>query len=710
MHKQGAIARYRRKMADKQRRRSSESAEVETGLSLHHIDKAHVNHTLFEPSKAVRVESHVSSMEEYRRLYDQSISDPALFWSSIAKQFYWKEPWNDATVHSYNFDRRNGKIFVEWFKGGKTNVCYNVLDHQIKAKGSGDRVAFYWVGNDPAHSRSITYSELLVDVCKFANVLKAQGVKKGDRVAIYMPMVIELVVAMLACARIGAVHSIVFGGFSADSLANRMIDAKSAVLVTADGVYRGSKLIHLKEIADQAVEKCKAKEFSVRRCIVLQSLKKEEVKGEASPAKRRHIGLPWNDSIDVWWADVMETASDECEPEWLDAEDPLFMLYTSGSTGKPKGVLHTNGGYFVYAATTFKYSFDHQPNDVFWCTADIGWITGHTYITYGPMANSATSILFEGVPTYPQCDRFWTICEEYKVTKFYTAPTAIRTLMKFSDESVTKHDLSSLKAIGTVGEPINPEAWHWYYNVVGGKRCSVPDTYWQTETGGHVITPLPGATPMKAGSATLPFFGIQPVLVDKNGIEIEGEAEGYLCLKKPWPGIMRTVYGDHDRFESTYFDLFKGYYFTGDGAFRDRDGYYWITGRADDVINVSGHRIGTAEVESALVEHPSVVEAAVVGRPHEVKTESMYCFVTLKQGAVFDETVIKELKLKVREKIGPFATPDVVQNAPALPKTRSGKIMRRILRKVAQNDRNMGDVSTLADSSVVEELFTNRID
>eukprot|EP00118_Oscarella_pearsei_P017215 m.169693 g.169693 ORF g.169693 m.169693 type:complete len:698 (+) comp39012_c0_seq7:39-2132(+) len=686
-------------------RRSSEAVEAATGLRLHHIDKAHVNHTLFPPHPSISAESHVPDMETYRKLYQHSLQDPKAFWSSIAEQFYWKEPWDDSSFHDFNFDRRKGKIFIEWFKGGKTNVCYNVLDHQISKKGSGDKVAFFWVGNDPADSKTITYSQLLTEVCKFSNVLKAQGVKKGDRVAIYMPMVIELVVAMLACARIGAIHSIVFGGFSADSLAERMLDAKSEVLVTADGVFRGAKFINLNEIAGKAIEKCEAKGFSIRHCIVFRSLGDKMPNGDTSISpKTKKICQ----DVYVWWHEAMATASVECEPEWLDAEDPLFMLYTSGSTGKPKGVLHTNGGYFLYAATTFKYSFDHQPNDIFWCTADIGWITGHTYITYGPMANSASSILFEGVPTYPASDRFWAICEEYKVTKFYTAPTAIRTLMKFGKESVSKHNTSSLKVIGTVGEPINPEAWHWYYKVVGQNKCSIPDTYWQTETGGHVIAPLPGATPMKAGSATLPLFGIEPVLVDSNGIELEGEAEGYLCIKRPWPGIMRTVYGDQDRFETTYFDRFKGYYFTGDGAFRDRDGYYWITGRADDVINVSGHRIGTAEVESALVEHPSVVEAAVVGRPHEVKTETLYCFVTLKEGAVFDDKVVQELKLKVREKIGPFATPDVIQNAPGLPKTRSGKIMRRILRKVAQNIREMGDISTLADPTVVEELFKNR--
>jgi acetyl-CoA synthetase len=616
------------------------STEVE--LHLEHMDKAHVSHQLFHPDPSIVDRAHASSMRQYNEIYKRSIDNPAGFWTEIAEQFYWKERWNKDAVHASNFDRRKGKIFIEWFKGAKTNICYNVLDHQIATKNVQDRVAYFWEGNEPGDSKTVTYGQLLKDVCKFGNVLKSQGVKRGDRVAIYMPMVVELVVAMLACARIGAIHSIVFGGFSADSLADRMLDAKSDILITADGVFRGVKLINLKSIADLAIAKCKDSGFDVKRLIVYQNLgdkltahpdfavSVQNGNNSSSPLLKKRKQLPWNSDVDLWWHEVMESAGEHCDPEWMDAEDPLFMLYTSGSTGKPKGVLHTVAGYMLYTATTFKYSFDYHPDDIFWCTADIGWITGHSYITYGPLANAATSVMFEGVPTYPGPNRFWAIVAKHRVSKFYTAPTAIRALRKFGDSPVKQHDISCLKVIGTVGEPINPDAWHWYYDVVGNKKCSIPDTYWQTETGGHVITPLPGATPMKAGSATLPFFGVTPVLVDKQGKEIEGETEGYLCIKQAWPGIMRTVYGDHERYENVYFDRFKGYYFTGDGAYRDKDGYYWITGRADDVINVSGHRIGTAEVESALVAHPTVVEAAVVGKPDDEKGEVTYCFVTLR--------------------------------------------------------------------------------
>uniref|UniRef100_A0A8C1LMT6 acetate--CoA ligase n=1 Tax=Cyprinus carpio TaxID=7962 RepID=A0A8C1LMT6_CYPCA len=526
-------------------------------------------------------------------------------------------------------------------------------------------------GNEPGDEKTVTYRELLQQVCKFANVLKSQGVKKGDCVSIYMPMVVELVVAMLACARIGAVHSI-FAGFSAESLCERIMDSQCCILITAgkeNGFYRGDKLINLKLIADE---------------------------------------VPWNPEVDLCWHSLIGGASEECEPVWCDSEDPLFILYTSGSTGKPKGVLHTVSGYMLYTAATFKMVFDYQYDDVYWCTADIGWITGHSYITYGPLANGATSVLFEGLPTYPDVSRMWEIVDKYHISKFYTAPTAIRLLMKYGSEPVQKYKRTSLKILGTVGEPINPEAWQWYYSVVGEKRCPVVDTFWQTETGGHVMTPLPAATPMKPGSATFPFFGVVPAILDESGEELEGPSEGYLVFKQPWPGVMRTVYGNHERFETTYFKKFPGYYVTGDGCRRDKDGYYWITGRIDDMLNVSGHLLSTAEVESALVEHEAVAEAAVVGRPHPVKGESLYCFVTLNDGINYNQKLEGELKKQVRDKIGAIATPDYIQSAPSLPKTRSGKIMRRVLRKIARNERDLGDVSTLADSSVIEQLFENR--
>uniref|UniRef100_A0A3Q1FW41 Acetyl-coenzyme A synthetase n=1 Tax=Acanthochromis polyacanthus TaxID=80966 RepID=A0A3Q1FW41_9TELE len=572
-------------------------------------------------------------------------------------------------------------------------------------------IVYFREGNEPGDELTVTYRELLQRVCQFANVLKSQGVKKGDRVSIYMPMVVELVVAMLACVRIGAVHSIVFAGFSAESLCERIMDSQCSMLITADGFYRGDKLINLKLLADDALQKCKDKGFPVERCIMLKHLSKEaeDILGSQSPPAKRlcpDLQVPWNPEVDLCWHSLLRGVSDECEPEWCDSEDPLFILYTSGSTGKPKGVLHTVSGYMLYAATTYKLVFDHQSDDVYWCTADIGWITGHSYITYGPLGNGASSVLFEGLPTYPDVSRMWEIVDKYHVTKFYTAPTAIRMLMKFGSEPVYKRE--SLKVLGTVGEPINPEAWQWYYNVVGEKRCPIVDTFWQTETGGHVLTPLPAATPMKPGSATFPFFGVVPAILNESGEELEGPSEGYLVFKQPWPGIMRTVYGNHQRFETTYFKKFPGYYVTGDGCRRDKDGYYWITGRIDDMLNVSGHLLSTAEVESALVEHRLVAEAAVVGRPHPVKGESLYCFVTLTEGVTYNDSLEAELKKQVREKIGAIATPDYIQNAPGLPKTRSGKIMRRVLRKIACNERDLGDTSTLADSSVVEQLFQNR--
>ncbi|KAJ8272892.1 hypothetical protein GJAV_G00094670 [Gymnothorax javanicus] len=664
----------------------------------------HIEEQLFQPPGDLQQEAHIKDFSSYITHYKKSTEETEEFWTDVAKGFYWKSP-PTGQILQYNFDVTKGNIYIKFMEGAKTNICYNVLDRNIKDKNLGDRVAYYWEGNSPDHQVSITYNQLLTEVCRCANVLKQMGVRKGDRVAIYLPMIPELVSAMLACARIGAIHSIVFAGFSSDSLCERILDAQCSFLVTADGVYRGEKLINLKHIADEALERCRDRVgFAVKKCIVVRHHGQRIKQGTAS----NKLQTPWNTDCDVWWDEVMETAPEECEPEWLDAEDPLFILYTSGSTGKPKAILHTTAGYMLYTALTFKYVFDYHLGDVYWCTADIGWITGHSYITYGPLANGATSVIFEGVPVYPHVGRFWEIIEKYGVSKFYTAPTAIRLLMKHGREPVEQYNLSSLRVLGTVGEPINPEAWHWYHEVVGQKRCPVVDTFWQTETGGHVITPLPAATPLKPGSATLPFFGVQPTILNEHGEELEGEAEGYLVFRKPWPGIMRTVYGNQERFENTYFKKFPGFYVTGDGCRRDKDGYYWITGRIDDMLNVSGHLLSTAEVEAALTEHAAVAEAAVVSRPHMVKGECLYCFVTLKDGREFSQALSEELKRQVREKIGPIATPDFIQNAPGLPKTRSGKIMRRILRQIARNEKDLGDLSTLADPKVVEVLFSQR--
>ncbi|XP_068190182.1 acetyl-coenzyme A synthetase, cytoplasmic isoform X3 [Antennarius striatus] len=668
---------------------------------------------VFYGSEDLKKEAHITSFENYKELYLKSVENPDEFWSDIAKDFFWKTK-HTGQFLDYNFDVTKGEIFVKCMEGGSTNICYNLLDRNVHERKLGDKVAFYWEGNEPGDELRVTYRELLQRVCRFANVLKAQGVKKGDRVSIYMPMVVELVVAMLACARIGAVHSIVFAGFSAESLCERILDSQCSLIITADGFYRGDKLINLKLLADDALQKCRDKGFPVQRCIMLKHLSKEAEedppRSQSPPPKRPcpDLQVPWNPDVDLCWHTLLREAPEECEPEWCDSEDPLFILYTSGSTGKPKGVLHTVSGYMLYTATTFKLVFDHQADDVYWCTADIGWITGHSYITYGPLANGATSVLFEGLPTYPDVSRMWEIVDKYQVTKFYTAPTAIRMLMKYGNQPVQKYKRESLKVLGTVGEPINPEAWQWYYTVVGDKRCPIVDTFWQTETGGHVLTPLPAATPLKPGSATFPFFGVVPAILNESGEELEGPSEGYLVFKQPWPGVMRTVYGNHPRFETTYFKKFPGYYVTGDGCRRDKDGYYWITGRIDDMLNVSGHLLSTAEVESALVEHVAVAEAAVVGRPHPIKGESLYCFVTLTDGVAYNCSLEAELKKQVREKIGAIATPDYIQNAPGLPKTRSGKIMRRVLRKIACNERDLGDISTLADSSVVEQLFQNR--
>uniref|UniRef100_A0A8C4EUF4 Propionate--CoA ligase n=1 Tax=Dicentrarchus labrax TaxID=13489 RepID=A0A8C4EUF4_DICLA len=678
---------------------------------------------VFLGCEEMKKEAHVPSFEKYKELYLKSIDNPDEFWGDVAKDFFWKTK-HSGQFLDYNFDVTKGEIFVKCMEGASTNICYNLLDRNVHERKLGDKVAFYWEGNEPGDELTVTYRELLQRVCQFANVLKSQGVKKGDRVSIYMPMVVELVVAMLACVRIGAVHSIVFAGFSAESLCERILDSQCSLLVTADGFYRGDKLINLKFLADEALQKCRDKGFPVKRCIMLKHLSKEAEEtplgSHSPPAKRscpdlqqeKQAGrvkktrpvpqVPWNPDVDLCWHTLVHGASDECEPEWCESEDPLFILYTSGSTGKPKGVLHTVSGYMLYTAVTFKLVFDYQPDDVYWCTADIGWITGHSYITYGPLANGATSVLFEGLPTYPDVSRMWEIVDKYQVTKFYTAPTAIRLLMKYGSEPVQKYKRESLKVLGTVGEPINPEAWQWYYNVVGEKRCPIVDTFWQTETGGHVLTPLPAATPMKPGSATFPFFGVVPAILNESGEELEGPSEGYLVFKQPWPGVMRTVYGNQQRFETTYFKKFPGYYVTGDGESKHSVEYMRIC------FLFEGHLLSTAEVESALVEHEVVAEAAVVGRPHPVKGESLYCFVTLTDGVTYNRALEAELRKQVREKIGAIATPDYIQEAPGLPKTRSGKIMRRVLRKIACDERDLGDISTLADSSVVDQLFQNR--
>jgi len=637
---------------------------------------------VYEVPGEIAEHAHIGT-DRYREMYEQSINDSDAFWGEQAEEFLsWSSKWDK--VQDWDFNNAN----INWFVGGKLNVSYNCLDRHLEERG--DQVAIIWEGDDPEEDRQITYKELHEEVCRFANALKARGVKKGDRVCLYIPMIPEAAVAMLACTRIGAIHSIVFGGFSPDALRDRVNDSDCQVVITSDYSLRGKKQIPLKANADKGLAGCP----NVNTCIVV---------------KRTGGDIDWNDDRDVWYHEVVEAASTECPPEEMDSEDPLFILYTSGSTGKPKGVLHTTGGYLLYSAITHKYVFDYQEGEVYWCTADVGWVTGHSYIVYGPLANGATSLMFEGVPTFPDASRFWQVVDKWKVNSFYTAPTALRMLMGQGDEFVTKADRSSLRILGSVGEPINPEAWEWYHNIVGNGKCPIVDTWWQTETGGHLITPLPGATPLKPGSATLPFFGVEPCLVDDQGKELEGATEGALCIKRPWPGMMRTVYGDHDRFIETYFKMFPGKYFSGDGARRDEDGYYWITGRVDDVINVSGHRMGTAEVESALVLHNAVAEAAVVGYPHDIKGQGIYAYVTLMVGTDPSEDLRKELVQHVRKEIGPIASPDVIQWAPGLPKTRSGKIMRRILRKVAANELDtLGDTSTLADPSVVDELIKNR--
>ncbi|MGD8842731.1 MAG: acetate--CoA ligase [Gammaproteobacteria bacterium] len=619
----------------------------------------------------------------YDEMYRQSVDDPDTFWAEQADRFIsWYKPWDRVLDWDFNA----GKI--RWFEGAQLNVSYNCIDRHLPTRG--DQVAIIWEGDDPNQDLHITYRELHQQVCKFANVLKARGVGKGDRVCIYMPMIPEAAYAMLACARIGAIHSVVFGGFSPDSLKDRILDSDCHVLVTADQGRRGGRSVPLKSNADKALAHCPG----VHTVVVVKCTGGD---------------IDWHDERDIWLHEAAATVDSDCEPEPVDAEDPLFILYTSGSTGKPKGVLHTSGGYLLYAAITHKYVFDYQDGEHFWCTADVGWVTGHTYIVYGPLANGATTLMFEGIPTYPDSSRFWQVCDKHQVATFYTAPTAIRALMRDGEEPVKRTERSSLRLLGTVGEPINPEAWEWYYRVVGDERCPIVDTWWQTETGGHLITPLPGAIDLKPGSASVPFFGIVPALVDNEGHVLEGEAAGNLVITRPWPGQMRTVYGDHERFVNTYFTTYPGMYFTGDGARRDKDGYYWITGRVDDVLNVSGHRLGTAELESALVLHKDVAEAAVVGYPHDIKGQGIYAYVTLVKGVEATDELRTELVKMVRSEIGPIATIDVIQWAPGLPKTRSGKIMRRILRKIAANEiDSLGDTSTLADPAVVDHLKDNR--
>ena len=638
---------------------------------------------VFEPSDELKKSSHISK-NDYDRLYQESILQPEQFWREHGKRIDWIKPYQTVSNVSYN----KPGVSIKWFEDGVLNASANCLDRHLETKGK--QTAIIWEGDDPTQSKHISYETLYEEVCKFSNVLKLNGVKKGDRVTIYLPMIPEAAVAMLACARIGAVHSVVFGGFSPDALAGRITDCDSTCIITSDEGIRGGKTIPLKQNVDDALENCP----NCNTCIVI---------------KRTGGSISWDTDRDIWYHEAMENASILCPPEEMSAEDPLFILYTSGSTGKPKGVLHTTGGYMVYASMTHQYVFDYKEGDVYWCTADVGWVTGHSYILYGPLANGAITLMFEGVPTYPDSSRFWYVVEKHKVSIFYTAPTAIRALMRDGDEPVKKHDRSSLRLLGSVGEPINPEAWMWYHKVVGDSKCPIVDTWWQTETGGILITPLPGAIPTKPGAATKPFFGIQPVIVDEENNELLGEAEGNLCINRSWPGQMRTVYGDHKRFEETYFSTFKGRYFSGDGARRDKDGYFWITGRVDDVLNVSGHRMGTAEVESALVSHESVAEAAVVGYPHDLKGQGIYAYVTLVAGIKTNDALEKALKLWVRKEIGAIATPDLIQFSPSLPKTRSGKIMRRILRKIAANDfEELGDTSTLADPSVVEDLINNR--
>ena len=638
---------------------------------------------LYKPSNKIVENAHINK-SKYEEMYKESISNPIKFWSEHGKRIDWIK--NYEKVRDFSYDQKN--LYIKWFEDGTLNASYNCIDRHLK--NNGNKTAIIWEGDNPDEQKSITYNELYKNVCKFANVLKKLGAKKGDRITIYMPMIPEAAYAMLACTRIGAIHSVVFGGFSPEALAGRIEDCNSNLIITADEGIRGGKTIPLKQNTDEALKKAS----SCKKCLVI---------------KRTNGDINWINNRDFWYHELFEEVTETCEPEEMNAEDPMFILYTSGSTGKPKGVMHTTGGYMVYTSITHEYIFDYKPNEVYWCTADVGWVTGHSYIVYGPLSNCATTLMFEGVPNYPTSSRFWEVVDKHKVNIFYTAPTALRALMAEGEAPVKKTNRGSLRILGTVGEPINPEAWNWYNEIVGDKRCPIVDTWWQTETGGILITPLPGAIDAKPGSATKPFFGIKPVLVDNDNNELNGEAEGNLCIEMSWPGQMRSVYGDHQRFIDTYFKTFPGRYFSGDGCRRDKDGYYWITGRVDDVINVSGHRMGTAEVESALVAHTDVAEAAVVGYPHDIKGQGIYAYVTLNIGVDSSDQLHAELKKWVRKEIGPIATPDLLQFSPQLPKTRSGKIMRRILRKIAANEyQDLGDTSTLADPSVVNDLIDNR--
>ena len=638
---------------------------------------------LYKPSNKIVENAHINK-SKYEEMYKESISNPIKFWSEHGKRIDWIK--NYEKVRDFSYDQKN--LYIKWFEDGTLNASYNCIDRHLK--NNGNKTAIIWEGDNPDEQKSITYNELYKNVCKFANVLKKLGAKKGDRITIYMPMIPEAAYAMLACTRIGAIHSVVFGGFSPEALAGRIEDCNSNLIITADEGIRGGKTIPLKQNTDEALKKAS----SCKKCLVI---------------KRTNGDINWINNRDFWYHELFEEVAETCEPEEMNAEDPMFILYTSGSTGKPKGVMHTTGGYMVYTSITHEYIFDYKPNEVYWCTADVGWVTGHSYIVYGPLSNCATTLMFEGVPNYPTSSRFWEVVDKHKVNIFYTAPTALRALMAEGEAPVKKTNRGSLRILGTVGEPINPEAWNWYNEIVGDKRCPIVDTWWQTETGGILITPLPGAIDAKPGSATKPFFGIKPVLVDNDNNELNGEAEGNLCIEMSWPGQMRSVYGDHQRFIDTYFKTFPGRYFSGDGCRRDKDGYYWITGRVDDVINVSGHRMGTAEVESALVAHTDVAEAAVVGYPHDIKGQGIYAYVTLNIGVGASDELHSELKKWVRKEIGPIATPDLLQFSPQLPKTRSGKIMRRILRKIAANEyQDLGDTSTLADPSVVNDLIDNR--
>ena len=639
--------------------------------------------TIFPVTNDVAAQALIDD-ETYQAMYAESIADPESFWNKHGKRIDWIKPYTKIKNTKYSKE----DVSIKWYEDGTLNACWNCVDRHLEEYG--DQIAIIWEGDEPDQSANITYKQLHEEVCLFANTLKANGVRKGDRVTIYMPMIPEAAYAMLACARIGAVHSVVFGGFSPEALAGRILDCESTCVITADEGVRGGKKIPLKANTDEALEQCP----DVSAVVVV---------------KRTGGDITMTTGRDVWYHEEKTKVSSHCPAEEMSAEDPLFILYTSGSTGKPKGVLHTTGGYMVYASMTHEYVFDYKPGEVYWCSADVGWVTGHTYIVYGPLSNRATTVMFEGVPNYPDSSRFWQACDKHQVNIFYTAPTALRALMREGDAPVKSASRKSIRLLGSVGEPINPEAWLWYYNVVGDRRCPIVDTWWQTETGGALITPLPGATALKPGSATRPFFGIKPVLMDTDGKVLEGATSGNLCLEDSWPGQMRTVYGDHQRFIDTYFVQYPGTYFTGDGCRRDEDGYYWITGRVDDVLNVSGHRLGTAEIESALVAHPDVAEAAVVGYQHDIKGQGIYCYVTLNAGLTGDDDLKKILVQWVRKEIGPVAGPDLLQFAPGLPKTRSGKIMRRILRKIAEDDfSNLGDTSTLADPGVVEDLIDNR--